>query len=221
MARSACRDEDGAGADALLEPRTAVATEQVGSDDAAIGDDEAGDRGPLGKANALVNAGKGGQRTADLGAGGVAVGVQDAGQGMSAFAGAEELAVLGIKVRAPFDQLGDADRPLGNQSLGGGTIDQSIASVDGVGEMQRNIGIALHGHGDSALGVVGIGLGHGLLGNDENIAVAGQFDGRAQASYARPHYQKIDLLRCFHRVQATTGGQGFDGFAQLLPQSRV
>ena len=171
----------------------AVAAQQIGSDDAAIGDDEVGDRGPLGKADALVDAGKGGQGAADLGAGGVAVGVQDAGQGVRALAGAQQFAGLGIEVRAPLDQLGHADRPLGHQRLGRGTINQSIAGVDGVIEVKRNVRIALHGYGDSALRIVGIGLGHRLLGDHQDLAVAGQLDGRAQPGYARPHHQKIDL----------------------------
>ena len=59
---------------------------QIGADDAAVGDDETGDAGPLGKADALVHAGKGDERAADLGACGVAAGMQDAGQRMRAFA---------------------------------------------------------------------------------------------------------------------------------------
>jgi len=168
-----------------------------------------------------VDAGKGGQRAADLSAGGVAVGVQDACQGMSAFAGAQQHAGIGVKVGAPLDQFGYADRPLGHQHLGRGTINQPVAGVHCVFQVERNIPVALHGHGDTALSIVGVGLGHGLLGDHQDLAVAGQFDGSTQPCDACAHHQKIDLLRCFHRVQAITERQGFDIFAQLMPQSRV
>ena len=200
LARSAGGDEDSARADPLQNAlRAAFAVEQVGPDHAAICDDQAGDRGPFGKTNALVDAGKGGQRAADLGAGGVAVGVQDAGQGVRAFAGAQQFARFGIEGRAPLDQLGHAHRPFGHQRLGGGTIDQPVAGVDGVIEMQCNVRIAFHGHGDAALRIMGVGLGNGLLGDHQNLAVTGQFDGRAQPGHARSHHQKIDLRRNCHK----------------------
>jgi hypothetical protein len=93
LACAAGGDEDGAGGDSLRVVGRSAAmragNRQIGADDAAAGGDQAGDHGPLGKADALVDAGKGDQGTADLGAGGVAAGVQDAGERMSAFAGAE------------------------------------------------------------------------------------------------------------------------------------
>jgi hypothetical protein len=116
-----------------------------------------------------------------------------------ALAGAEQLAGFGVKVRAPLDQLGHADRPLGHQHLGRRTIDQPIAGVDGVFQVERNVLIALHGHGDAALRIVGVGLGHGLLGDHQDLAVARQLDGCAQPSHARSHHQKIDLRRCCHQ----------------------
>ena len=147
-----------------------------------------------------MGAGKGDQRAADLRAGGVAVGVQDAGQRMRAFAGAQVLATrLGlrrpwlIEVRAPLDELGDAQRAFGDQRLGGGTIDQAVAGVDGVFKVQRDVLVALHGDGDAALRVVGVRLAERLLGDDQNLAVAGQLNGGAQAGNARAHHQKIHL----------------------------
>ena len=53
-------------------------------------------RRPLGKADALVRAGMGGERTADLSAGCVAAGVKNSGEGMSAFARAQEFAAEGL-----------------------------------------------------------------------------------------------------------------------------
>ncbi len=177
---------------------------QIGADDAAIGDHQAGDHGPLGEADALVDAGKGGQRAADLGAGGVAVGVQDARQRVRALAGAQELAGSRIpsrsKLRAPLDQLGHAQRPLGHQRLGRGPVNESIAGVHGVFEMQRNVLVALHGHGDAALRVVGVGFAQRLLGDHQDLAVARQLHRRAQPGHARAHHQKIHLSQPCHKL---------------------
>ena len=104
-----------------------------------------------------------------------------------------------IEGRAPLDQLGHAHRTLGHQRLGGGTIDQPVAGVHRVFQVQRNVRVALHGHGDAALRVVGVGLGHRLLGDHQNLAVARQLDGRAQPGHARSHHQKIHLRRYFHK----------------------
>ena len=137
---------------------------EIGADDAAVGDDKAGDAGPLGKADAFMRAGKGGERAADFRAGGVAVGVQDAGQRVRAFARAQELAVqaaavrvrASIEIRAPLDELGHAQRAFGHQRLGGGAVDEAVAGVHGVFKVQGNVFIALHGHGNAALRVVGV-----------------------------------------------------------------
>jgi hypothetical protein len=91
---------------------------------------------------------------------------------MSAFAGAEQLAVQGIEGGAPLDQFGYADRAFGDEDFGGGVMNETIAGINGVFKMKSYVGIAFHGDGDAALGVVGVGLGDGLFGDDENIAVA-------------------------------------------------
>ena len=205
LACAAGGDEHGAGIDSM---GLRIASEgtgagQIGGDDAAIGHHKAGDHGPLGEADALMDVGKGGQGAADFGAGGVAVGMQDAGQRMSAFAGAQQLAgsriPLAVEARAPLDQLGYAERAFGYERLGRGAVNDSIASIYGVLEMERDVLIALHGDGDSALGVVGVGLGHGLLGDHQDIAVAGQLHRRAQPGYARAHHQKVHLRQLCHK----------------------
>ena len=196
LPRAACGHQNGARADSL---QTILAVQQVGSNHAAIGDHQPGNRCPLGKTNALVDAGKGRQRAADLRARRVAVGVQNARQRVRALARAQQLAGLGIEGRAPLDQLRHAHRPLGHQRLRRGAINQPVPGVDGVFQVQRNVRVALHGHGNAALRIVGIGLGHRLLGDDQNIAVARQFDRRAQPGHARSHHQKVHLRRCCHK----------------------
>ena len=62
-----------------------------------------------------------------------------------------------------------------------------------------NVGIAFHGYGNATLRIVSVGLGDGLLGDHQDLAVASQFDGRAQSGHARSHHQKIDLRRECHK----------------------
>ena len=150
--------------------------------------------------NVLVEVGKGRQRAADLSARGVAVGVQDAGQRVRAFASAQQLAVLAIEGRPPLDQLGHPHRTLGHQHLGGGAENQPIAGVDRILEVQRGVLIAPHGDSDPTLRVMSVGLGHGLLGDHQDLAVARQFDGRAQPGHARPYHQKIHLGSFCHNL---------------------
>ena len=177
-----------------------VGEAQDGANNAAINDDQACDHSPFRKVDALVNAREGQQRAADLGSRGVAVGVQDAGQRVCAFASAQQFAALGIEGRAPLDKFSYADWPLIHKRLGSRAKDNPIACAYGVFEMQRNVPIAFHGDGDSALRVVGVGLGERFLGDDQDIAVAGQFNGCAKAGHARAHHQKIYPRRHCHNL---------------------
>ncbi len=146
-----------------------------------------------------MDAGKSCQGTADLGARGVAVGVQNAREGVRALAGAQQLAVFGVEGRTPLDQLRHPHRPLGHQRVGRGPIDQPVARVDRVFEVQSYIRVALHGNGDAALSIVCVRLGHRLLGDHQNLAVARQLNRRAQPGHARPHHQKIYLRGACHK----------------------
>jgi hypothetical protein len=47
--------------------------------------------------------------------------------------------------------------------------------------MERNIRIALQGHSDSTLRVMGVGLAERFFGDHQHFAVARQFNGCAQA----------------------------------------
>ncbi len=177
-----------------------IGSGEVGSDDATVGANQASHHGPLSEADALVGAGKGNQRAADFGSRGVAVGVENAGQGVGALAGAQQLASLGIELRAPLDQFRYADWPLGHQRLGGGSINDSIASVYGVFKVESNVLIAFHGDGDSTLRVVRVRLRERLLGDHQNVAVASQLNGCAQSGYARSHHQKIHPRQHCHNL---------------------
>jgi hypothetical protein len=112
---------------------------------------------------------------------------------MRAFAGTEKLAGFCVEVRAPLDELGKAGGALRDESFSSGAVDEAVAGVQGVFKMERDVFIAFHGDGDSALGVVGVGLGEGFFGDDQDIAVGGEFDGGAKAGNASSHDKKINL----------------------------
>ena len=142
--------------------RHRIGARQIGGDNAAVSYHQIGDHSPLGKADALVGAGKSNQRTADFSAGGVAIGMKDASQRVSAFAGAQQFAgpraSLAIEGRAPLDQLRHAHRAFSYQGLGCGAVNDSVACVYGVFQMERNVLVAFYGHGDPTLRVMGVGL---------------------------------------------------------------
>jgi hypothetical protein len=114
------------------------------------------------------------------------------------FASAEQFASFAIEVRAPLNQFGNADGTLGDECFGGGAIHDSIAGAYCVQEMEGNVLIAVHGDGDSALCVVGVGFAERLLGDDQNFTVAGQFNGGSEAGNTRAHDQKINLRGPWH-----------------------
>ena len=138
-------------------------------------------------------------------AGGVAVGMEDAGQGVSALARAMELAVFAVEVGSPLNELGDAERPFGDKHLRGRRMDEAVAGAEGVLKVQSDVLVALHGHSDATLSIVGVGLGHRLLGNNQDFALLGQLDGRAQPCHTRANHQIVHLhqpchyLRGYHR----------------------
>ena len=91
---------------------------------------------------------------------------------MRALAGAEEPAGLGIEVSAPLYEFGNAEGPFGDENFGRGSVDDAIAGVYGVFEMESNVFVAFHGDSDSALCIVGIGFAERLFGDDQDFAVA-------------------------------------------------
>jgi hypothetical protein len=162
-----------------------IGADEIGSDYAAIGDDKAGGHGPFREFNAWMSAGEGYERAADLRAGGVSVGVQDTRMGVSGFAGAQQLAAMTVKGRAPFDEFSNALGAFFDKHFGCWAMDEAVARGYRVFEMERDVFLALGGYGDTALGIVGVGFAERLLSDNQDIAVVGEFDGRAEAGYAR------------------------------------
>ena len=64
--------------------------------------------------------------------------------------------------------------------------------------MQGDVFVALHGHGNAALRVVGVRFADRLLGNDQNLAVAGQLNCRAKPRDSRADDEKIHLRALCH-----------------------
>jgi hypothetical protein len=160
LACSTRSNEDSAGDDAMERAMPdvlfRVGIRKIGAGNPACFDNEARDHGPLSKADALLLARVGDERTANLGSSSVAARVEDAREGVSAFSGAEQLACFGIKARTPLDELGHADGTFSDERFGGGTVDKAVARLDGVFKMESYVLIALGGDGDAALGIVGV-----------------------------------------------------------------
>jgi hypothetical protein len=143
---------------------------------------------------------EGDERTADLCAGGVSVGVQDAGVGVGGFAGAEQLAALSIESGAPFDQLGNALGAFFDERPGSGSVNQAVACGHSVFQMQCHVLPALGGDGDAALSIVGVGFAERLLGNDQDFAVIGKFNRCAEAGYTCSYDEIIYDFRLGHNL---------------------
>ena len=105
-----------------------------------------------------------------------------------------------IEVRPPLDEFLHALGTLRHQRLGGGAVDDSVAGVHRVFEVQGDVILALHGDGDAALRVVRVRLAEGFLGDDENLAVLRELDGGAKAGHACAHDEKINGRGVGHQL---------------------
>ncbi len=168
LACSAGRNQNGTGAHAgeLL-----IAVAEVDTGHTAVLNDQSGYGGPSGDADLFMGEDEFGEGAADLRAGGVAVGVQDAWMGVGGFAGTQQDSIFAIKARSPLDKFCNAGRPLGYEDLGSRAEDEAIPGSDGVFEVQRDILLAFGGDSDAALCVVGVGFTERFLGDDKNFSV--------------------------------------------------
>jgi hypothetical protein len=134
------------------------------------------------------------ERDGDLAASSVAVGVEDAGAGVRAFAGEHELPVFAVEGGAPGKELFDAARALFDEDTGGFGVDEAIAGGEGVFIVQGYVFVAADSDGDSALGVRSVGFGELFLGDDENGAGAGEADGGTEASDSGADDEEVNVL---------------------------
>ncbi len=103
-----------------------------------------------------------------------------------------------VELCSPLDEFGYTEGSFGDESFGGGPVDDAVARLDGVFKMKGNVLFAFHGDSDSALCVVGIGLAERFLGDDEDIAVAGQLNCGTKPGNTCAHDQKINLRGPWH-----------------------
>jgi hypothetical protein len=98
-------------------------------------------------------------------------------------------------MRAPGEQFQNALGSFGNDDLHGFFVTQSRAAGDGVLDMGFNAVLRLKDGGDSALGVPGVGLMKGVLGEKENVgALLSRGDGGAKTGYAAADDENIREL---------------------------
>jgi len=86
-----------------------------------------------------------------------------------------------VESSAPLDQFRHPQRTFLDQNRCGRPMHEPVAGRYGVLKMQGDVLLALRGYRDPALGVVGVGFSKRLFGDDENVAVIGEFDGCTQA----------------------------------------
>ena len=141
------------------------------------------------------------QRPLDLAAGDV-LGVQDAAFGVAAFLAEVQFArAVGAgnlplgELHAQLDQLGDARRAFLDDRADRRFLAQAGARLERVAHVQlERILFARHGR-DAALGVVGVGLGAVLLGDDGHAPVRRDFQRKGKPRDAAAEDQKIKSAR--------------------------
>ncbi len=111
---------------------------------------------------------------ADRPAGGVAR-VQHPADAVRRLAGQRDLAVrLAIEGRPPVHQLVDVGRALGHQNAHRVDVAQPVAGRQRVLQVQPRVVVFAHRGGDAALGVAGIALGRGRLGQEQDLPGLGE-----------------------------------------------
>ena len=119
------------------------------------------------------------------------MGVQHAVAAVCAFAGEGDLGAGAVELGAPLDQLFDARRTFFDQHARGFFVDQAVAGLQRVFQMQPNFIVVAERGGDSALRILRIGLGDFALCQTQHPAGRRKFHRGAQAGNARAHHDEI------------------------------
>lgn len=206
LAGTAGGDENGTGEHDLLRAAggaLVASGREFSTDHLAILKEKTADHGPLSKADARMGVGLNDERSADLRAGGISIGVENAGARMRSFARAKEFAGVAIKACAPFDEFGDAVGALVDEDFGSGLEDEAVAGGESVAEMQSSIVSVFPGsHRDAALRVEGVRFAERLLGDDEDVALLCELNCGAQTGDARTHHDEVGRGRKCHQFEA-------------------
>ena len=126
--------------------------------------------------------------------------MDDAVTAVSGFTSKGQVLPFPVELGAPLDQLLDRSGPFLDESAHGGTVAESVAGVEGVLLVERDLVIVAERDGDAALGIVGGGVGDFALGENDDASRRSELDGGAQARDSSADDQKICLWRCtLHR----------------------
>jgi hypothetical protein len=126
-------------------------------------------------------------------ASGVIAREHDAVARMPALESQRQPAVLGGERHAQLDQFADALRPLAHHHLDHVAVAQPRAGAQGVGNMQRGVIVETHDGRHAALGVVGIGIGELLLGDERDAPLAREVQRQRKACYSGADDEKVGL----------------------------
>lgn len=138
------------------------------------------------------------QRTGNLPTCGVAMGMQNARSRVRPFARPHQIALFAIELGAPCQQLFHARRSLLHQHLSGLAVHQAVACHHRVVQMLGDVLGTAHGHGDAALRIGRVRLGHLLLRHHQHAASLCQRHCCPKPGDSSAHHNKIKTFRGTH-----------------------
>ena len=182
LTEAAGREEYGAGTEFV--ERAIGFVDEADADGAAVFEDEAGGE----RVGAQVEMGNGvraGEKSAaDFAAGGIAVGVEDAGAAVSGFAGEGELGAGAIEFGAPFDELGDVLGTFFDEESDCFGAAKAVTGVESVLLVKADFVFVAECDGNTALRPGRGGIAEIGFGEDQDTARGAEFDGGAQTGNA-------------------------------------
>src|SRR3990172_9268082 len=149
--------------------------------------------------------GEGGEGELDVGAGGVAAGVEDAGRRVRPLPCEGDLAVLGVERHAEAHEVVDAVGGLGGENAGGPGIDEAGAGGYRVVVVLLG-GVAWSdGRGEATLRPARVAVVNGAFGDDEHGAVLAGEEGGVQPGDAGAD-DDVVVVPLSHLVRPTSLG---------------
>ncbi len=117
---------------------------------------------------------------------------------MRALTSPHQLALFAIELRAPCQQLIHARRPLRHQHLSGFAVHQAIARHHRVIQMLGDVLGAAHSHGNTALCIGRVRLGHLFLRHYQHAAGLRQRHRCPKSGDSSTHYNKVKTFPGTH-----------------------
>ena len=124
--------------------------------------------------------------------------MQNARSRVRTFASPHQFALFAIELCTPCQQLFHAGRPLLHQYLSGLAVYQAVACHHRVIQMLGDVFGTAHGHGDAALRIGRVRLGHLLLRHHQYAAGLCQRHRRPKPGDSSAHHNKIKTFRGTH-----------------------